>query len=288
LLKNAKASYPEIHYFETDKEVYYYDEHIKLNVSWTLEYNEQLEYCYVRMVISNKSGYYYPNENPNEFLWKSPIYDNEGTFQKEYVIDICNFNLTFENSDTIYVKFFCAQEIPGENNDYQYLRVEELTILRRNISCELLGFNNLIFNFNPLNFTAKLTAYPNLDLAGYLITVRVCSKGRMVYQKNYTTDLSGMINITICNYTIGENILLIELQGDKLYNPHTFHYSFSVSEIMESETSNKSEVKESQNDAELVLFIVSASSIGGLMLFILYHKVNNRNKKNLADLATRF
>jgi hypothetical protein len=279
--------------FETDKEKYYTDEIILLNAKWTLEYNSQLEVAYIEILVSNVTT---PSQ-PEEVLWISPIYDDCGTFEKEYIFDIQNFNLTFDYADTIYIQFKTTQGSIGGPYDQEFLKKIELDIFKRNLSCELIGFKRNIILGEILNFTAKFYVHSienNNLLNNQLISFKIFSDNGIRYQKNYTTNSSGLINLKIFSKTyliLGENILIFGILESEIYNHSIFKFSLFVTFHPEKSPGlNKSHLNNVENPYQLAFFsTISIIFILFIISYIIYQNMIKRVKKqNLGDLTTRF
>ncbi|MFX0042024.1 MAG: hypothetical protein ACFE8L_03850 [Candidatus Hodarchaeota archaeon] len=219
----AKASNCNLTFLKTDKAIYYINENIKINASWDLDYNSDIEYAYVQIQIFN---------NFDNFLWNSSKYDEIGTFEDNWTIIIENLNLDFTNySNLIFIKFYYYyyQEEIGIPQG-EFLETIEITINKREASCELIGFRDHMrlgenHSFNVRFFDSSSDNSSNI--INQEILFKIISNNSLLSQRNFTTNQTGMFEIfisSISHLRLGQNILIFEILNSKIYNNTEFMY----------------------------------------------------------------
>ncbi len=211
----------------TNQKEYYIDDIIKINASWELIYNDNNEIAYTQIHIIDKF---------NQFIWNSSKYNQIGTFEKNWTVNIKDLNLDIDNGSYIlYVKFFlyyCLKETGGVMNSY--LESIEIKVMKRNISCELVGYREQIKIGESLSLLIKFydEAY---DINQYLINQNILFMisfdDFIIHQSNYTTNMSGVINIHLNSLTqlrLGQNFLIFSMIDNKVYNDSKFIFEIQV------------------------------------------------------------
>ncbi|TXT64785.1 MAG: hypothetical protein BAJALOKI1v1_520011 [Promethearchaeota archaeon] len=71
-----------------NKQIFYYEEILKVNVSWNLSYTPEYETSYVQLIIFNKS---------QGLVWNSSKFFEEGIWEKQIEIKISELNVNWDN-----------------------------------------------------------------------------------------------------------------------------------------------------------------------------------------------
>ncbi|MFW9972118.1 MAG: hypothetical protein ACFFDF_18150 [Candidatus Odinarchaeota archaeon] len=207
--------------FSTNQTRYYIDESIKINATWVLNYNPNSEDAYVQIHIVDEFA---------QFVWNSSMYNQIGTSEKNWTVDIGDFDLDLENSSCfLYIKFFVFYfHIDTGSPMCNYLTTIEVSVMKRNISCELLGYKDRIIFGEDLYLIARFydestnnTRYLFNQSVQFLISFNDV----IITQCNYTTNISGVISFQLLSAThlmFGLNFLIFSIDGNNLYNNSKF------------------------------------------------------------------
>ena len=285
LAKNGKAYYVYVWYFNTDKDTYYNDEEIQINASWDLDYDPGGEVSFIQIKIYDKFG---------NLLWNSSEYDEIGTNLEEvWYVKIQDLNLPFNNTiNVISIRFYYYFNKGYDFEDY--IETLEIQAIKRNISCELIDYSPYIEYGDVLQFKARFySSENNSNLAFHLIAVKIVSNNVIHYTKNFTTNSSGIIELTIPtfeNIMIGRYNLKFDLMGDKFYNKSTFEYQLSIVSKLYNSNLEDSDSEDKDNiHPNMLPFIFSILSISLLAFLIIYHNNSKKTKKqDLVDLTFKF
>jgi len=219
----AKASNCSLNLLKTDKDIYYINENIRINASWDLNYNSDIEYAYVQIQIFDIFDI---------ILWNSSKYDKAGTYEENWTIIIEKLNLDFSNcSNLIFIKLFYYyfQEDIGIPQ-VEFLETIEITIIKREASCELIGFRDHMRIGDNLSFNVRFfdsSSNNSSNLINQEILFKIISNNSLLYQRNFTANQTGMIEIfisTISHLRFGHNILIFKILNTKIYNNTEFMY----------------------------------------------------------------
>lgn len=208
---------------ETNQTEYYINEDIKINASWELFYNPINEIAYTQIHIVNSS---------DQIIWNSSKNSQIGTYEQNWTVSIEEFDLDFKNDSYIlFVKFFIYYfHIDTTNTMSIYLETIEIRIMKRNISCELIGYKNHIKLGENLFFIAKFydeNSEISQNLSNQTVQFLILFEDSIIHQCNYTTNNSGSINIyltSLIHLKLGKNILTFTITNNKLYNNSKFIY----------------------------------------------------------------
>jgi len=214
-------------FLETNQTEYLINEDIKINASWELYYNPVNEIAYTQIHILNSSDH---------MIWNSSRNNQIGTYEQNWTVNIEEFNLDFRNNSYIlYVKFFMFYfHIDTTNTMYTYLETIEIRVMRRNISCELIGYENHITFGENLLFTAKFydeTSEIIQNLSYQTVLFLISFDDTIIHRCNYTTNESGVISIHLSALThlkLGKNFLIFSITNNSLYNDSEFIYEIIV------------------------------------------------------------
>ncbi len=287
LAQSGKAYEKYLHYFNVDKDIYYNDETIHINASWNLDYNPIYEDSYIYIIIRNASG---------EILWQSDFYDQIGdNLTEEWEVEIQDLNIPI-NITSYYLSIcFYWYWAYGTQEYDDPLDILEVYIVKRNVRCELIDFNPNLKLGEELQFKARFHFDENsTNLINYIITVKLRSENLYFYEKNYTTDSFGVIeiNITISeNLTVGEIILLFEIIEDQYFYGTQFEFKLSIEPCINEDLGSKNPDSEDNDDRNIITIslILSVLSISFLAIFLIYHtNLKRSNGHNLADLTFKY
>jgi len=228
LVNITKGYYCRLNILETDKDVYYINDKIKLNASWDLNYNTDTEIAFVQIQIFNVS---------NKIIWNSSEFDNGGIFEESWIIDSDLLNIPLKNySNIIYIKFFSYYfQIDSTNTVFTFLETIKIKIIKRDLQCQLIGFEDRLKFGENLEFTAKFydnsSIKQDLYLVNQTISFKIQFNSIILYQSNYTTNHTGVITVFLSSITdlkIGYNNLVFILKNHNTYNNSKFIYCLLV------------------------------------------------------------
>jgi len=229
LVNFAKGYYCRLNILESDREVYYINNKITINASWDLNYNTDTEIAFVQIQIFN---------NSNNIIWNSSEFDNVGDFEESWIIDTDLLNLPLNNySNTIYIKFFSYYfQIDSTNTVFTFLETIKIKIIKRDLRCQLIGFEDRLKFGENLEFKANFYDNSSIEQDFYLINQTISFKilfnNIILYQSNYTTNQTGVISVILSSVTdlkIGYNNLVFTLKNHhSTYNNSQFIYGLLV------------------------------------------------------------
>ncbi|MFX1377764.1 MAG: hypothetical protein ACFFA4_01605 [Promethearchaeota archaeon] len=211
----------------TNKTKYYRDEFVKINASWIMNYDDKTEIAYTQIHITD----FFDN-----FVWNSSKYYQIGLHQGNWTVNFEDLNLSIENSSHIlFIKFFVSFfHIDTSSTMCYYLETIEIRVMKRNISCELIGYKDQIKVGEDLSLIAKFYSKfseHNQLLINQTIDFMVSFNDLIIYQKNYMTNSSGVIQIyliSLKHLKLGKNILTFSITNNNLYNDSKFVYEIYV------------------------------------------------------------
>ncbi len=210
-------------YIEVDRNNYYPDETIKINASWTLDYNPINEEAYIQVRIS---------DDFDTVVWNSSKYDEIGNFSKNWSVNINFLNLTLKNyTNYLYIKFVSGYHQIGTMDIISnLLETIQVKIRKRIPFCQLIGFKDQINYGDSLIFQARFfddLVENNTFLNNQLISFLIESNNSTIFQSNFTTNYLGRIDIfisSIDHLNLGVNNLIFELEKNIVYNDSKFQY----------------------------------------------------------------
>ncbi len=212
---------------KTDQTEYYIDDSIRINASWELNYNDNIEIAYIQIHIVDQF---------DRFVWNSSQYDQIGTYEKNWTVNIEDFNLSIENSTYIlHIKFYIFYfHIDTASTMSNYLDTIDIRVVKRKISCELIGYKDRISLGENLSLEAQF--YDTITNATQFFTNQtikfiISFNDLIIHQCNYTTNMSGVINIQLFSLThlkLGQNYLIFSITDNKLYNDSRIIYGVYV------------------------------------------------------------
>jgi hypothetical protein len=210
-----------------NKDSYFIDEDIRINASWQLNYNKENELAYIQIHIT---------DDFEQIIWNSTKYDDIGTYKNNWSVSIYNLILDFNNSSFIfYVKFFLFYfHIENMYTIRTYLETLKISVFKRNVTCQLIGYKDRlrfgeILSFNALFFDESSDIPQNLN--NLTVSFIILFNDLIIHQKNYTTNNLGVIYINLSSLTnlkLGQNILKFSIKKNPLFNNSIFKYNLFV------------------------------------------------------------
>ena len=274
-------------YFDTDGETYYIDGDIEINATWDLSFDPLLEQIYFQVQIYNFSnGVGSVDYNQSGLIWNSSRYNKAGNYDESWVVNIPNLNLPDESSQFLFVRFFyhCYHKITMDQEDI-VLEEIQIQVIKKELSCQLIGFTDRLRNGNNLTFKARF--YDSLlensnNLINQIVLLKILNNGQIVFDCNYTTNTLGIINITVYSFTylkIGQNYLILEIENNKYYNNSYFYYDFFVEEI----------TSHAINPLQLSVFsFASILAIASIIFIIISNSNKNAKQRTLSEITFRY
>lgn len=212
----------------TDKSSYYNNEKIKINATWEQYYDPEYEYSYIRIQIIDIF---------DRILWNSSIDYSIGLLEKNWTVDIQLLNISYTNfTNVLFIKMYNKYE------NFQTSFVEDtyketliINIIKREISCQLTNFKNILIFGETNFFTATFfSTETSTRLINETFSLTTFYNEKVLFQNNFTTNESGEIafNIsTISHLNIGRNELMFMMKNSIIYNDTTFSYDLIVKKI---------------------------------------------------------
>ncbi|MFX0136497.1 MAG: hypothetical protein ACFFDN_22850 [Candidatus Hodarchaeota archaeon] len=269
--------------FYTDKTTYYNDEKIQINATWYLEYDTG-DMCYNQIHIYNETDY---------LVWFSDPISDLGEHNYIWTVRIQDLNTSFNNDHSIfYIKiyhYWYPYPFPPEQ---YFLDVIQIETIKRNVTCELEGFKNVIRYGEVLYIKATFyntTGQNRIELENYQIHFEVSSEGTVTFNRTYITNSSGMIEPISLNksmVSIGVNILSFTMKNDTFFNDLDYDLSLVVTETKVSqalsESSNKDNGEKEPNPIFLLIITIALISVGIIVpTSIFKQKVKKGKKKSI-------
>ena len=220
----TKAYYSRLNNFQTDKEKYYFNEEIKINASWELNYNTNTEIAFVQVQIFNIS---------NKIIWNSTEFNENGNFEEFWILDFNDLNLSLTNySNIFFIRFYSYYfQLDSTNTIFTFLETIRIKVIKRELGCQLTGFEEILKYGEDLRFEAKFydnsTTEHKLDQINQTIHFEIMFNNLSIYQYNYTTNKTGMISIflsSIPHLKLGSNKLIFTLTNNIIFNDSKFIY----------------------------------------------------------------
>lgn len=211
---------------QSDKDTYYNYENMEINASWNLSYDEQ-EIVFVQIHLMNDS---------EDILWKSPRYNNTGYNEDNWMIYIPNLNIEIKNDSTlVFVKFwisFNGYVASVDTYDPEFLTIN---LIKTNVTCELIGFENSIIYGEEFSLLAKFyETNNNLILINNTIRFKIEWETVVLYQFDFKTNQSGIITANISSIyhlSVGVNNLKFIIMDNETYSNCQFSYKLIVEKI---------------------------------------------------------
>ncbi|TFF87326.1 MAG: hypothetical protein EU549_04935 [Promethearchaeota archaeon] len=221
--QSSKALIYDLIYLRTDKEVYYADESIQIEASWTLSYVET-DHPFFQIRIF---------DSINRLIWNSSEFKEEGLFDKNWTIQIANLNFNFTDySNMVSIRAYIINAPSGGNPTSCILETVTITILKRTLCCDLFNFSEKVVLGDNLSLQAHFyREETNHSLLGEEIVVSLISNNVKMYEKNFTLNSQGRIffNISSVNdMLLGINDLILNLSNSFIYNNSIFHFQIIV------------------------------------------------------------
>ena len=213
----------------TDKNSYYNNEKIKINATWEQYYDPEHEDSYVRIQIIDIF---------DRILWNSSEDHSIGLIEKNWTVDIQLLNISYTNfTNALFIKMY-NKYINSETGGLPIDRYREtviIYIIKREVSCQLTNFKNVLIFGETNFFTATFFSTENSTrLINETFSLTTSYNEKILFQNNFTTNESGEIafNIsTISHLNIGRNELMFKMKNSIIYNDTTFSFDLIVKKI---------------------------------------------------------
>lgn len=223
LTESSKALICEIVYFQTDKDSYYADESIQLEVSWTFDFVEE-EDSFFQVRIFNSF---------DSLIWNSTEFTEKGLIEKNWTIKIEELDLNFKNySNTISIKAIAFNELNGGPMTSLILKTKTITINKRNVCCKISSFPDTLILGKNISVEARFYVEDtNASLSGKEIVIKILSNNSKMFERNSTLNNNGLITLnfsTMNDMALGINVLIFNISNLFLYNRTTFSFEILV------------------------------------------------------------
>ncbi|KKN05500.1 hypothetical protein LCGC14_1086820, partial [marine sediment metagenome] len=150
--------------------------------------------------------------------------------------------------------------IDSSNTAFSFLETIEIQVTRKDVSCELIGFEDSLIFGNSLIFYARFfDSVTYLNLINKSVVLEIESNNITHFQGNYTTDIyKEVISLNLSTFEhlkIGVNHLLFTLEDDTIYNNAMFSYEVIVNKSLTFVDIIKfDEVFNSTENIEIILY----------------------------------
>ncbi|MFX1389626.1 MAG: hypothetical protein ACFE9Z_06125 [Promethearchaeota archaeon] len=279
IVKPVKGFYYNLIYLEVNEDVLYFDEEIKINASWELNYNTDNEEAYVQIHILDEF---------DDFIWNSSRFYNIGSYEENWTINIEDLNLDFKNSSFIInIKFFLFYyHLENMNTIRTYLETKKIRIIKRNVSCQLIDYRDHIKVGEVLSFEASFfddTSDYTKYLSNHSINFKVSFNDMIIHQSNYTTNNLGIISLqlsSLTNLNLGQNILIFSIENNPIFNDSNFYFNMFVekSQLNFEVINFKINLKESEElKGEFYCFYIFNQTEIPLINYNLFVRISNNN-----------
>jgi len=248
------AYYCNLNFLDTNKNLLFIDEEIKINASWELNYNVNNEIAYIQIQIFNIF---------DNIIWNSSEYNQIGVFEKNWTLDIAQLNIDFTNyTNILYIKFFSFYfQIDTTNTVSTYLDSKKIEIIKKNLVCSLKGYRDHIEYGEYLYLKAEFydeSSVNNSNLHNKTIKFSISFNDLIIHQYNYTINESGTIRLLVSSYThlrVGKNLLIFSILNNTIFNDTNFIYELVVEKnpVFVNINHFNGSIKESE-DLEIKLF----------------------------------
>ena len=260
---------------DANKNKYYFNEDIKINASWELYYNTLNEIAYTQIHILDTF---------DQIIWNSSKCNQVGNFEKNWTVNVKELNLDFINySYIVYIKFFVFYfQIDTTNTMCIYLETLEIKIMKRNISCEVIGYKDRLILGENLSIIAKFsdnTTENIQNLINQTIQFIITFDDLILFQRDYKTNASGAICINLSSLThlkLGLNFLIFSIKNSILYNDTKFVYKIFTEKndlIIDIITFNNNLNDNEDLEIKLYCYYYINQSIKPLVNYILLIKI---------------
>lgn len=286
----VKAYPVDLKSFETDKIIYFGDETIQINASWELDYSLPINDAFGQVRIYNESY---------SLLWNSTELDQIGNFSSIWNVEIQSLELGFYNySAILYVEFwqyYYADPIPV----YNTLGTIEITIIKRNVSCELIDFDNYVKYGEDLS--VKTRFFNNTLHSGYYVDNQevffelLLQNFTAIFSRVYLTNGTGELEISVSNIknlSIGVNYLRFKILNNQFFKSEVFQFEFYFEVRPATILDLKEDGNENKDDSEINQIVVislslTVSVLFGIVLF-LYHRNMKRKPRDLHKITFKY
>ena len=215
----------KLYSLSTNKQSYYIYEYIEINAEWELYYFEG-DTSFIQIQIYNGS---------DDLIWNSLEYSNIGFHSETWIIYIPELDLNlFNDSTQLYVKFFHFID-DGEHAISTFRQTLNITILKSELSCELIRFKDSITFGEVLNFTVRFFETGNNSvLINQTVLLEVRFNETWIFSREFSTNNDGEITLNLSSVNelnIGENELNFIINDSMIYDPIRFSYKIKVNRI---------------------------------------------------------
>ena len=211
----------------TDKNYYYIYEYLEINAKWELYYDiENDEVSFIQIQIYNSS---------NDLIWNSSEISNMGFHNESWDIYIPDLALNLSRDSTqLYIKFYHFFD-NGVQMISTFRQTINITILKSELSCELIGFKDSMIFGEAMNFVVKFFETGNNSvLINQLVFLNLKYNYTMIFSREFITNDIGEINLNLSSLydlKIGRNELNFIINDSIIYNPIQFSYTIKVNRI---------------------------------------------------------
>ena len=233
----------------TDKNFYYIYEYLEINAKWELYYDiENDEVSFIQIQIYNSF---------NDLIWNSSEISNMGFNDDSWDIYFPDLELNLSRDSTqLYIKFyhFFDNRVQAISTFRQTINI---TILKSELSCELIGFKDSMIFGDAMNFTVKIfETGNNTVLINQSVFLNLKYNTTWIYSREFSTNEEGEIYLNLSSLydlNIGVNELNFIINDSIIYNPIQFSYTIKVNRIPIIVNITQCEKDESTSEVNLEL-----------------------------------
>ncbi len=222
-VRGGSAHFVYVEEFATDKTLYYPTDDIKINLTWSNFYIPP-DYQAVRVEIRNSSDY---------VLWDSGWNDTITGEPPDYLTEDWEISVQSitDKPEALQVRVCGYYTDFAIYDDYFIIDVIDIEIVKKNVSCQVTGFqDNLDYGVN-CNFNATFTDFENISLINQLIYIEHVSNSYYSLKNDITNEL-GVINVSLVANETGTHLIKLFIKDNPIYNDSVFMFYFNVEKFL--------------------------------------------------------
>jgi hypothetical protein len=169
-----------------------------------------------------------------------------------------------------------------------YLETIKIRVIKRNLLCQLIEYRDYIKMGENISFVARFydeSTESNDHLSNQTIAFKVSCTDKIIYQQNYTLNMSGSIHLYLSSSTqleLGKNVLTFSVVNNRIFNDTEFTFNLFIEENQRTDNKINSSIQMRIFSLISVLIIVIV-----LLSYVIIHK-KNETEKLLTEITIRY